>query len=221
MNDKEKLISFINKGKENKPVKEVHVIKDSPTEAHILLVNEDGTNVASNRFEIMNANDLMSLIENSSDSGLIINISEVNKKISIKVGENINTAFVAFDELWIEEDARWSNLAALIQYLNGLGNADTYFYIRKYNIFEEDMTEDLTIEFNNFFSRFPYLIIDGHIGTTKALFKFEKDDADYSVSAIVWQDSAPYFTKVSYTNLLSEYEAYKSVNGPLYVQLYF
>lgn len=83
MNDKEKLISFINKGKENKPVKEVHIIKDSPTEAHILLVNEDGTNVASNRFEIMNAHDLMTLIENPSNSGLIIDISEDNKKVRI------------------------------------------------------------------------------------------------------------------------------------------
>ena len=81
MNDKEKLISFINKGKENKPVKEVHVIKDSPTEAHILLVNEDGTNVASNRFEIMDAHDLMTLIENLPYSGLHINISEDNKKV--------------------------------------------------------------------------------------------------------------------------------------------
>lgn len=81
MNDKEKLISFINKGKENKPVKEVHIIKDSPTEAHILLVNEDGTNVASNRFEIMDAHDLMTLIENDPYSGLHIVISEDNKKV--------------------------------------------------------------------------------------------------------------------------------------------
>ena len=87
MNDKEKLISFINKGKENKPVKEVHIIKDSPTEAHILLVNEDGTNVASNRFEIMDAQDLMTLIENPTDSGLMIYISEDNKKVSIKIND--------------------------------------------------------------------------------------------------------------------------------------
>ena len=52
MNDKDKLISFINKGKENNPVKEVHVIKDSDTENHILLVNEDGTSIASNKFEV-------------------------------------------------------------------------------------------------------------------------------------------------------------------------
>ena len=52
MNDKDKLISFINKGKENNPVKEVHVIKDSETENHILLVNEDGTSIASNKWEV-------------------------------------------------------------------------------------------------------------------------------------------------------------------------
>lgn len=91
MNDKEKLISFINKGKENKPVKEVHIIKDSPTEAHILLVNEDGTNVASNRFEIMDANDLMTLIENPEYSGLIINISEDNKKAIFKTERVVYT----------------------------------------------------------------------------------------------------------------------------------
>ena len=52
MNDKDKLISFINKGKENNPIKEVHVIKDNDAEAHILLVNEDGTSIASNKFEV-------------------------------------------------------------------------------------------------------------------------------------------------------------------------
>ena len=52
MNDKDKLISFINKGKENNPIKEVHVIKDNDTENHILLVNEDGTSIASNKFEV-------------------------------------------------------------------------------------------------------------------------------------------------------------------------
>lgn len=85
MNDKEKLISFINKGKENKPVKEVHVIKDSPTEAHILLVNEDGTNVASNRFEIMDAHDLMTLIENNLyETGMKIDFNETNDKLIFK-----------------------------------------------------------------------------------------------------------------------------------------
>lgn len=85
MNDKEKLISFINKGKENKPVKEVHIIKDSPTEAHILLVNEDGTNVASNRFEIMDARDLMTLIENNSAlTGMYIDFNEKNDKLVFK-----------------------------------------------------------------------------------------------------------------------------------------
>lgn len=54
MNDKDKLISFINKGKEDNRVKEVHVIKDSDTENHILLVNEDGTSIASNKFEVKN-----------------------------------------------------------------------------------------------------------------------------------------------------------------------
>lgn len=91
MNDKEKLISFINKGKENKPVKEVHVIKDSPTEAHILLVNEDGTNVASNRFEIMDAHDLMTLIENPEYSGLYIGISENNKKVIFQTDRVVYT----------------------------------------------------------------------------------------------------------------------------------
>ena len=52
MNDKDKLISFINKGKEDNPIKEVHVIKDNETENHILLVNEDGTSIASNKFEV-------------------------------------------------------------------------------------------------------------------------------------------------------------------------
>lgn len=52
MNDKDKLISFINKGKEDNPIKEVHVIKDSETENHILLVNEDGTSIASNKWEV-------------------------------------------------------------------------------------------------------------------------------------------------------------------------
>lgn len=222
MNDKEKLISFINKGKENKPVKEVHVIKDSPTEAHILLVNEDGTNVASNRFEIMDAHDLMTLIENPSNSGLIIDISEDNKKVSIKVGEDTNTAYVAFDELWVGNDERWSNLSGLIQYINGIANAETKFFIRKYHLNSSDMTEDLGIEFDKFFWYFPRLIIEGYIDGISSLFKFEIDTDEYSVSPIIWHDTGPnYFTGVSYPSLLTEYERYKAENGPLYVRLYF
>ena len=151
MNDKEKLISFINKGKENKPVKEVHVIKDSPTEAHILLVNEDGTNVASNRFEIMDAHDLMTLIENPRNSGLFIDISEDNKKVSIKIND-FKKGTIGFDELGIEEDTRWSNLAALINYLGNLGNnTNMSFKIDYYNIEYNDFTEDFKVEFNNFY----------------------------------------------------------------------
>lgn len=113
MNDKEKLISFINKGKENKPVKEVHIIKDSPTEAHILLVNEDGTNVASNRFEIMDAHDLLTLIENPTDSGLVIDISEDKKKVSFKI-DNDEFDYKFYNEnsfdFTEEEQTRFSTL---------------------------------------------------------------------------------------------------------------
>lgn len=227
MNDKEKLISFINKGKENKPVKEVHVIKDSPTEAHILLVNEDGTNVASNRFEIMDAHDLMTLIENPSDSGLIIDISEDNKKVSIKISENTQMVYIPFDELIVEQDERWPNLFGLINYLNSLGNGDTQFYLRKYKINLDDTTKNeitgrFQMEFDKLFWYFPYIITEGYIDAHSFLFKFLLDSEENSITPMIWQDtSSNYFTGTSYALLLGEYEAYKSVNGPLYINLYF
>lgn len=218
MNDKEKLISFINKGKENKPVKEVHVIKDSPTEAHILLVNEDGTNVASNRFEIMDAHDLMTLIENPTGSGLIIDFSKDNKKISVKVNDNMNLVGIGFGETYIEQDERWPNLSRLINYLSDLDNADTRFYIRTYDLSLDEIDNSKVI-FNNLIDYFPYLIFKGYINEHSFLFRLLNEGGN--VSSIIWQNEAPFFTSTSYPSILVEYNRYKAVNGPLYINLYF
>lgn len=223
MNDKEKLISFINKGKENKPVKEVHVIKDSPTEAHILLVNEDGTNVASNRFEIMDAHDLMSLIENPSDSGLFIDISEDNKKVNIKIDEINKIATIGFDEIGVEEDARWPNLSGLISYLSNLtNNAYTNYYIGLRHLEYENITENLKIEFDKLYPCFPFIMNEGYIDKNSFLFKFLIDEEEESITPIVYVDGqTASFNGVAYPLLLTEYQAYKAVNGPLYIPLYF
>lgn len=132
MNDKEKLISFINKGKENKPVKEVHVIKDSPTEAHILLVNEDGTNVASNRFEIMDAQDLMTLIENPPNSGLNISISEDNNK---KVWFSTTRTLYKFNKATYPSTDTNSVAKQFSDFINSLGTV-IYCYNDEIDIFE-------------------------------------------------------------------------------------
>lgn len=218
MNDKEKLISFINKGKENKPVKEVHVIKDSPTEAHILLVNEDGTNVASNRFEIMDAHDLMTLIENPQGSGLSIDISKDNKKIRVKINDIIDLVGIGFGNTYLEQDERWPNLSRLINYLSDLDNADTRFYIRTYHL-SRDEIDNSKVKFNNLFYYFPHLIIEGYINEHSFLFRLLNDGGN--VSSIIWQNVAPFFTSASYPSILEEYNRYKAVNGPLYINLYF
>lgn len=218
MNDKEKLISFINKGKENKPVKEVHIIKDSPTEAHILLVNEDGTNVASNRFEIMHAHDLMTLIENPTGSGLIIDFSNDNKKISVKNKNTIVLAGIGFGDVYIEQDERWPNLSRLINYLSVLDNADTRFYIRTYH-FSLDNIDNSRVLFDDLIYYFPYLIIEGYINEHSFLFRLLIEGGN--VSSIIWQNEAPFFTSASYPSILDEYNRYKTVNGPLYINLYF
>lgn len=218
MNDKEKLISFINKGKENKPVKEVHVIKDSPTEAHILLVNEDGTNVASNRFEIMDARDLMTLIENPSGSGLVIDFSNDNKKVSVEINNTIDIVEVAFGDTYIQEDERWPNLSRLINYLSDLSNADTRFYLRKNNLSGDDINNS-SVKFDNLIYFFPILMIEGYINGHSFLFRLLNEGGN--VSSIIWQNEAPFFTSTSYPAILEEYNRYKAVNGPLYINLYF
>lgn len=217
MNDKEKLISFINKGKENKPVKEVHVIKDSPTEAHILLVNEDGTNVASNRFEIMDAHDLMTLIENPSGSGLDIELSRDNKKVRVEINNRNDIVEVAFGDTYIEEDERWPNLSRLINYLSDLSNADTRFYLRKSNLSGDDI-DNSKVKFDDLIYYFPLLMIEGYINGHSFLFRLLNESG--SVFSIIWQNEAPFFTSTSYPSILTEYNAYKGVNGLLYINLY-
>lgn len=218
MNDKEKLISFINKGKENKPVKEVHIIKDSPTEAHILLVNEDGTNVASNRFEIMDAHDLMTLFENTLDSGLYIDISEDNKKINIKINAINTFLLVNFDFMEIADDERWHNLYLFITELNFLANDYMSFYIRKENInrhFQSYNEEDFTCKFSEILSEnSAFILCEGPIETNtgetliKITENLEKNGMQFNYSNGT--------TKV-FENIKNEYNTYKSINGELYI----
>lgn len=219
MNDKEKLISFINKGKENKPVKEVHVIKDSPTEAHILLVNEDGTNVASNRFEIMNANDLMTLIENPTDSGLLIYISEGNKKVVIK--NSIDSAFarINLEEFPINDNAQWHDLYLFTKALyDGYENGFLYCYCRKF--FINDYLADLgheykSIPLSNLLTAYcQFLTFEGSIGdTTGKTIKGLEFNSDGGSIIIRYSDG----TGITYAGLLTEYEKYKQVNGEFYI----
>ena len=130
MNDKDKLISFINKGKEDNPIKEVHVIKDNDTENHILLVNEDGTSIASNKFEVggaSNDNSGSSILRKNStfvsnENGTIMNSislssEEYNK---IKNGE-IN---IIYGECKLEANVV-SRYKVVFDYIN---NGDMYNY---------------------------------------------------------------------------------------------
>lgn len=230
MNDKEKLISFINKGKENKPVKEVHVIKDSPTEAHILLVNEDGTNVASNRFEIMDARDLMTLIENPNDSGLLIDISEDNKKVVIKNSDFSIFLSITFDELDynydnLYEDTRFTNLANFIRKISGLSADYTKFFIRKSNI---EIIYDFVAE-NISYSKFPFsallstkanfIICEGPLGEEQTNgASLIRITYNYENAKVVFQYSDG--TKAEFPNVLSEYETFKGLYGEIYANMY-
>ena len=216
MNDKEKLISFINKGKENKPVKEVHVIKDSPTEAHILLVNEDGTNVASNRFEIMNAHDLMTLIENPTDSGLIIDISEDKKKVRIR-NDDFNTfGTLFFDELDIVQDERWQNFANFMNMLRSLDENNGDFYFRKIN--EPEFNNNPNGEYANGYDFLNY-------GITYTKFEGANDDNLLIIGMtsnintgeikIIYSDGSA----TTYQNVIREYQVYRQVNGELHIRI--
>lgn len=216
MNDKEKLISFINKGKENKPVKEVHIIKDSPTEAHILLVNEDGTNVASNRFEIMDANDLMKLIENPSDSGLIIHTSKDNKKVVIE--NSIESAFATLnlEEFPIEDNSQWHDLYLFTKTLyDGYENGYLFCFCRKR--FIEDYLKDNSnsIPLSNLLTNYcQFLTFEGSIGdiTGKTIKELEFNTEEGSIT-IRYSDG----TGTTYAGVVAEYEKYKQINGEFYI----
>lgn len=219
MNDKEKLISFINKGKENKPVKEVHVIKDSPTEAHILLVNEDGTNVASNRFEIMDAHDLMTLIENPTDSGLIINISEDKKKVVIK--NSIDSAFakINLEEFPINDNTQWHDLYLFTKALyDGYENGYLFCFCRKR--FIEDYLADIvdgqkSIPLTNLLTNYcQFLTFEGSMGdiSGKTIKGLEFDSDEQSI-IVRYSDG----TGITYAGVKTEYEKYKQVNGEFYI----
>lgn len=216
MNDKEKLISFINKGKENKPVKEVHVIKDSPTEAHILLVNEDGTNVASNRFEIMDAHDLMSLIENPSNSGLIIDISVDNKKVKIQNDDYNTFGTLYFEELNIIEDARWQNFANFMNMLRYLDENNGDFYFRKVN--EPNFNSAVNGEYANGYEFLNYGIIytkfEGVNDDNLLIFGMTSDINTGKIE-IIYSDGS----KTTYQNVIREYSEYTKVHGELHIPI--
>lgn len=216
MNDKEKLISFINKGKENKPVKEVHVIKDSPTEAHILLVNEDGTNVASNRFEIMNAHDLMTLIENPSNSGLIIDISEDNKKVRIQNDDYNTFGTLYFEELVIIEDARWQNFANFMNMLRYLDENNGDFYFRK--AYEAEFNSNPNGEYSRGFEFLNYGIsytkFEG-VNDDNLLIIGMTSDINTGEIKIIYSDGSA----TTYQNVIREYQVYSQVNGELHIPI--
>lgn len=213
MNDKEKLISFINKGKENKPVKEVHVIKDSPTEAHILLVNEDGTNVASNRFEIMDAHDLMTLIENPTDSGLIIDISEDKKKVSFKI-DNDHFDYNFYNEnsfdFTEEEQTRFSTLYNFLIMFQDLednttirGNFNNYDVIKEpglfYITFETFIQQSYTFTLNGIYNDKVYFSII--VDPLNEPIKLYYVDTDNTIKTNIFD------------NIYREYSDYKRTTG--------
>lgn len=206
MNDKEKLISFINKGKENKPVKEVHVIKDSPTEAHILLVNEDGTNVASNRFEIMDANDLMTLIENNSAlTGMYIYFNEANNKLVFKNNDMlkyVDPTTISMDKPIPE------SLVELKGFLDKLvdlyDNYSAFFYMIGSVIADDEL------EFNRFIENIQCLVIYGanfNNGTFPFSIKYRNETDTMNIYYLNGEGVISY---EEYNNILTEYNSYSS-----------
>lgn len=217
MNDKEKLISFINKGKENKPVKEVHVIKDSPTEAHILLVNEDGTNVASNRFEIMDANDLMTLIENSSMlTGMDIYFNETNNKLVFKNHNMLK--FVDPTTFTIDKPIPES-LAELKGFNDKLvdiyDNYGAYFYMIDGIINEEEL------EFNTFIQNIQYLVIFGanfNNGSFPFSIRYYSETDTINIYYINGEGVISYG---EYNNILAQYNSYSSDGSKIIINFNF
>lgn len=213
MNDKEKLISFINKGKENKPVKEVHVIKDSPTEAHILLVNEDGTNVASNRFEIMDAYDLMTLIENPVYSGLYIDISEDNKKVVFKVDKSEFDYTLYNENIYVftaEEQAQYQELYS---FLNFFQNLEDNCIIRG-RFYETDVKYEeglFTITFETFIQQLYTLLINGFY-EGKTYFSIGYDTATDNL-ALYSIGNSNSVNSNEYAGIYEEYGRYKQATG--------
>lgn len=216
MNDKEKLISFINKGKENKPVKEVHVIKDSPTEAHILLVNEDGTNVASNRFEIMDAHDLMTLIENPTDSGLIIDISEDNKKVSFKI-DNDHFDYYFYNEnsfdFTEQEQTQFSTLYNFLLMFQDLEDGD--FTIRNnfndYDLIKGDGLYQIT--FNTFLDKINYMSIHGKLNNNVYFAIAGSREETNNFIKLYYIDDTDNIKTNLYNEIDREYTQYKQATG--------
>lgn len=216
MNDKEKLISFINKGKENKPVKEVHVIKDSPTEAHILLVNEDGTNVASNRFEIMDAHDLMTLIENPTDSGLIIDISEDNKKVSFKI-DNDGFDYRFYNENTFnftqEEQTRYSTLFNFLMKLSDLedGDVDMRNRFSNYEVIKGEGLYQIT--FATFLDMINYMSIHGKLENNVYFAIAGSREETNNFIKLYYIDDTDNIKTNLYNEIDREYTQYKQASG--------
>lgn len=206
MNDKEKLISFINKGKENKPVKEVHVIKDSPTEAHILLVNEDGTNVASNRFEIMDAHDLMTLIENSSAlTGMHIYFNETNNKLVFKNADMLKYVDPTTIEVYKPIPESLAELKGFNDKLVDIyDNYGGYFYMIGSIIGEEEL------EFNRFIENIQYLVIHG-ANFINGSFPFSiRYRSETDTINIYYLNGEGVISYEEYNNILAQYNSYSS-----------
>lgn len=206
MNDKEKLISFINKGKENKPVKEVHVIKDSPTEAHILLVNEDGTNVASNRFEIMDAHDLMTLIENNNSlTGMNIEFNETNNKLVFKNLDMLKFVDPTTIEMQKPIPESFTELKGFINKLVDIyDNYGGYFYMIDSVITEEEL------EFNRFIEKIQYLVIHGaNFNNGKFPFSIRYDNETDTMN-IYYLNSEGVISYEEYIDILAAYNSYSS-----------
>lgn len=217
MNDKEKLISFINKGKENKPVKEVHVIKDSPTEAHILLVNEDGTNVASNRFEIMNAHDLMTLIENNSSlTGMQIYFNEANNKLVFKNEDMLKYVDPTTFELSKPIPESLAELKGFIDKLVDIyDNYGGYFYMNGGIITEEEL------EFNRFIENIQYLVIFG-ANFNNGSFPFSiRYRTDTDTINIFYLNGEGVISYEEYNTILAQYNSYSSDGSKLIVHFNF
>lgn len=216
MNDKEKLISFINKGKENKPVKEVHVIKDSPTEAHILLVNEDGTNVASNRFEIMDAHDLMTLIENPTDSGLIIDISEDNKKVSFKIdNDEFDYNFYNENEFNFtqEEQTRFSTLYNFLIMFQNLEDSDIVIRNKftEYDLIKEPGLYKIT--FGTFLDMINYMSIHGKYENNVYFAIAGSREETNNFIKLYYIDDTDNIKTNLYNEIDREYTLYKQASG--------
>ena len=217
MNDKEKLISFINKGKENKPVKEVHVIKDSPTEAHILLVNEDGTNVASNRFEIMDAHDLMTLIENYSTlTGMNIDFNETNNKLVFKNKDMLK--YIDPSTFTIDKPIPES-LAELKGFYDKLvdiyDNYGAYFYMIGSIINDEELG------FSSFINNIQYLVING-ANFKNGSFPFSiRYNNNTDTINIYYLNSEGVISYEEYNNILTEYDTYSSDGSKIIINFNF